>query len=487
MRYFLLLLPLFVFASDFHTDKILERNSAAVIKIFSYAVTPNYYVPWSMHGQTASTGTGVVIKGNYILTAAHVVSNATYLEVQKSLDPKKYFAEVKWIAHDADLALLEVKDKAFFEKITPMHIGTLPKRQDGVAVYGYPTGGTQISITKGIVSRIEQTVYVHSAIDFLAIQIDAAINPGNSGGPAFNKSGDIVGIAMQGMTASNSIGYIIPTPIIKHFLKDIEDGRYDGFPDDGIYVQPMENSALKKYYKIENRSGVLVTAIVKGSSADGFLKPEDVILEVDGHAIADDNSVSTKEIKKVATNYVIKKHYIGEKVHFKILRQGKEMELEVPLKKYIAKIPFEHEKMPRYYIFAGMVFTPLTQNYLAAWGKDWQRKAPVDFLYAFEHADTASSAKQEIVVLQGALYNRINAGYSPSNEIVKSVNGVAIHSLDQLAKLIDNAADDVVVITEPTAVYIINAQEAKKVEKQILSQYRILNKSYLLKAPKRSE
>ena len=479
MRYLFLLLPLFVFASDFHTDKIIEKNSAAVIKIFSYAVMPNYYVPWSMHGQSASTGTGVVIKGNQILTAAHVVSNATYLEVQKSLDPKKYFAKVKWIAHDADLALLEVKDETFFEKITPMRIGSLPKRQDGVAVYGYPTGGTQISITKGIVSRIEQTVYVHSAIDFLSIQIDAAINPGNSGGPAFNKSGEIVGIAMQGMTASNSIGYIIPTPIIKHFLKDIEDGHYDGFPDDGIYIQEMENRALKQYYKTQERSGVLVTSIIQGSSADGYLKPDDVILEVDGHTIADDNSISTKEIKKVSTNYAIKKHFIGEKVHFKILRQGKVLEVVMPLKRHVSKIPFEHEKMPRYYIFAGMVFTPLTQNYLGAWGKDWDRKAPVDFLYAFRHADITKSDDQEIVVLQGALYNKINAGYSPSNEIVKSVNGIEIHSLNDLAEIIDKSKKTVVVKTNTASVYIIDVKEAQKVEQQILTQYRVSKKSHL--------
>ncbi len=479
MRYLLLILPLFMFASDFHTDKIIEKNSAAVIKIFSYAVTPNYYVPWSMHGQSASTGTGVVIKGNQILTAAHVVSNATYLEVQKSLDPKKYFAEVKWIAHDADLALLEVKDEIFFEKITPMTIGSLPKRQDGVAVYGYPTGGTQISITKGIVSRIEQTVYVHSAIDFLSIQIDAAINPGNSGGPAFNKSGEIVGIAMQGMTLSNSIGYIIPTPIIKHFLKDIEDGRYDGFPDDGVYIQEMENRALKQYYKTQKRSGVLVTSIIQGSSADGYLKPDDVILEVDGHAIADDNSISTQEIKKVSTNYAIKKHFIGEEVHFKILRQGKVLEVAMPLKGHVSKIPFEHEKMPRYYIFAGMVFTPLTQNYLGAWGKDWDKKAPVDFLYAFRHADITKSDDQEIVVLQGALYNKINAGYSPSNEIVKSVNGTEIHSLTDLAKIIDESSETVVVKTYTSSVYIIDVKEAQKVEQQILTQYRVSKKSHL--------
>ena len=475
----LIFLPYLLFASDFHSDKTIKTNSASVIKIFAHTVSPNYYVPWSMNRQSASTGSGVIIKDNYILTAAHVISDASYLEVQKSLDPKKYFATVKWVAHDADLALLEISDKSFFQGTKPLSIGKMPKRQDGVAVYGYPAGGTQISITQGIISRIEQTVYVHSKIDLLSIQIDAAINPGNSGGPAFNKKGEIVGIAMQGMLASNSIGYIIPTPIIKHFLDDIKDGHYDGFPDDGIYVQLMENETLKAHYKMKKRTGVLITTVLKNSSSDGYLKVGDVILSVDGYTLSDDNSVKTETLERVASNYLIRRHFIGDKARMTILRQGKKIDLEVPMKKFISKIPFEHEVQPQYYIYGGLVFMPLTRNYLYAWGSGWAQKAPLEFLHALQYADLEETTPKEIVFLQGALQDRVNAGYTPRNEIITKVNEHNISSLVELSNLIEAEKGDVVITTQRGNTYVINKKSAQETQERILQRYGVRAKSYM--------
>jgi len=181
MRILFLLLPFLLMAEPFHDSDKIESISSSVVKIFTVSVKPNYYQPWQMRSQKFSTGSGVIIKDNLILTAAHVVDNGVYLEIKKSSNPKKFIAHVKWISHDADLALLEVEDQSFFDNTKPLNLGKLPHRQDGVAVYGYPGGGNEISITHGVISRIEHTLYVHSDLDLLSLQIDAAINPGNSG------------------------------------------------------------------------------------------------------------------------------------------------------------------------------------------------------------------------------------------------------------------------------------------------------------------
>ena len=93
-------------------------------------------------------------------------------------------------------------------------------------VYGYPTGGTSLSITKGIVSRIEFTTF-NASVAGLRIQIDAAINPGNSGGPVVVND-KMVGIAFSRLGCAENIGYIIPSEEIDLFLQDLADGRYDG-------------------------------------------------------------------------------------------------------------------------------------------------------------------------------------------------------------------------------------------------------------------
>src|SRR5512140_2081934 len=102
----------------------------------------------------------------------------------------------------------------------------------------------------GIVSRIESRGYVHSGTDsHLLVQTDAAINPGNSGGPVI-QDGKVVGVAFQGLQSADNIGFMIPTTVIDHFLKDIADGTYNGFPSSGLVVfEGLHNPAYRAYCK----------------------------------------------------------------------------------------------------------------------------------------------------------------------------------------------------------------------------------------------
>lgn len=72
-------------------------------------------------------------------------------------------------------------------------------------------GGECISITAGVVSRVEMTTYANAGQDLLSVQIDAAINPGNSGGPVVNGNGELVGVAFQSLSDYDveNIGYVV--------------------------------------------------------------------------------------------------------------------------------------------------------------------------------------------------------------------------------------------------------------------------------------
>lgn len=385
----ILFFPLHVTAESFHTKKQIKNISNSVVKIFNVSASPNFYIPWQTLAQKHSTGTGVIIDHNLILTAAHVVNDTVFLEVKKESSVDKYIAKVKWISHETDLALLEVKDNTFFDNTEASHLGAVPSRQEGVVVYGYPTGGNEISLTQGIVSRIELTSYAHSEESFLALQIDAAINPGNSGGPVFNKEGEIVGIAMQKMTGVENIGYIVPPPIIEHFFEDIEDGTYDGYANDGLYVQPIQNDYLKSYYGLEDKkkchTGILVINVATGSSTDGYLEQGDVIVAVDGYNIEDDGTVIIEAYGRINSGYLIDRHQVGQSVKYKILRDSKELIINVPLKGLQKMIPTIYDSKPEYLIYGGLIIMPLTKNYLKAWGDDWLHKAPLSFLYKYSY------------------------------------------------------------------------------------------------------
>jgi S1-C subfamily serine protease len=214
-------------ASQAVTPSKSVENS--VVKVFSTLRAPDPAKPWSKQSPSEVTGSGTVIGGKRILTNAHVILYASEVQIQANQAGDKISARVESVAPGIDLAVLKLDDEKFFDSHPPLRLRkNLPDAKDAVMVYGYPTGGTSLSITKGIISRIEFTGY-HISTPGLRIQIDAAINPGNSGGPAVVND-EMIGLAFSHLQGAQNIGYIIPTEEVDLFLRDVADGHYDGKP-----------------------------------------------------------------------------------------------------------------------------------------------------------------------------------------------------------------------------------------------------------------
>src|SRR2546428_10974697 len=161
----------------------------SLVRITATAVEPDYKAPWNAGAIGRGVGAGFVIEGNRIMTNAHVVSNSRFLTVERDSDPNKYPAKVLFVAHDCDLALITVSDPNFFKNMRALQFGGIPELESVVSAYGYPIGGERMSVTTGIVSRIDFQLYTHSSMDqHLTIQISAQINPGNSGGPVMQNA-----------------------------------------------------------------------------------------------------------------------------------------------------------------------------------------------------------------------------------------------------------------------------------------------------------
>src|ERR1041384_2124359 len=96
---------------------------------------------------------------------------------------------------------------------------------------------------------------------YVAEQTDAAINPGNSGGPVIQDD-KAVGVAFQGIPGLENAGFFIPRPVIDHFLKDIQNKRYDGFPLAGVRMVALQNPAYRKRLKMpDNNAGARIDSI----------------------------------------------------------------------------------------------------------------------------------------------------------------------------------------------------------------------------------
>ncbi|KAI9006818.1 hypothetical protein DFJ74DRAFT_689487 [Hyaloraphidium curvatum] len=268
------------------------------LQVFTTHTFPDYGRPWSMRRSMNSTSTGFIISKERILTNAHSVENWTQVRVRRRGSATKYLAQVIAIGRDCDIALLTVTEPAFWAHSSRfIDIGgrrKLPKLEERVSVVGYPVGGENLSVTSGVVSRIDMQEYANGIHDLLAIQVDAPINPGNSGGPVFDSLRRFVGIAFQSLTQAEGVGYIIPLPVIHHFLEDLarHGGRYTGFPSLMLDTQSLENPTLKKYLGVPaGVSGVLVIKIEDLSPCKDAVKEGDVLTEIDGWSVGDDMTV----------------------------------------------------------------------------------------------------------------------------------------------------------------------------------------------------
>lgn len=433
--------------SEYGVEKLMSgliptsgEQYKGIVKVEVDTLNPDYSMPWQPGDYRGGIGTAFLIGKRTFLTNAHVVSNAERINISQYGSSRKIPARVKYVAHDSDLALLEVAEKDFapFAELPYLELSKeLPKLEDEVRAIGYPIGGSRLSVTRGVVSRIDFIPYSHPRVNnHLAVQIDAAINPGNSGGPVL-MGNKVIGVAFQGITNANSTGYVIPIPVIKRFLQDIKDGQYDEYTDLGITLFPISNPAMRKALGLpDDEKGVLVGNVAKGASSDGILQTGDVIMNVDGYEV-DSSGMIRLDGENISMNELIERCFKDDIIDIDIIRKGKKESVSVKLEPSVANsiLSAEYDKKPRYVVCAGLVFQPLQRDVINAQSVSYSDIA-LDLRDFIERGGVLKN--DELVLLTKVLDDEINSQLPPigSHPIVEKVNGVPVKSLAHLYSLL---------------------------------------------------
>ena len=448
----------------------------SVLRIEAATQIPDYETPWNSGRFSGGIGTGFIIGENRILTNAHVVSNARRLLITVHGSPEKYPAKVEYIAHDCDLALLSVEDFSDFESFPRFEIGDVPKLESQVRVIGYPIGGERLSVTRGVVSRIDFQPYSHTRADsHLVVQIDAAINPGNSGGPVLQGE-KVVGVAFQGLRQADNTGYIIPTPVVRRFLQDIEDGRYDHYVDLGITEFALHNPAMRRALELpDDGMGVLVTNVVPTSSCDGVLEPGDVLLALNGHEV-DSAGMIRIDGEKTNLNEIVERRFAGDRITATFIRDGEKQQAEIELKPLPPSRMYaiQYEKQPRYVVFAGLVFQPLDTNLFATAKFD---NITVRRLYTDYLPKALFKDRRDIVVLTRVESDPVNSRLASfTGYAVDKINGVEITGLEHAHELLysENPPEyHVIELFGASRPLVIPAAEVEAANRRISANYGI--------------
>ncbi|MEY2576996.1 MAG: hypothetical protein QOF80_2483 [Verrucomicrobiota bacterium] len=424
----------------------------SVVKVFSTLRAPDPAKPWSKQSPAEITGSGAVIAGKRILTNAHVILYASEVQIQANQAGDKISAHVEAVAPGIDLAVLKLDDEKFFDSHPPLKVRkNLPDAKDAVMAYGYPTGGTSLSITKGIISRIEFTGY-NMSTPGLRIQIDAAINPGNSGGPAVVND-EMIGLAFSHLHGAQNIGYIIPTEEIELFLKDVADGHYDGKPAMYDDVQTLENPALRSFLHLPpSVEGILVHRPFS-TDASYPLKEWDLITKIGDTPVDDQGMIKVSDNLRLRFTYLIQKLAKQNKVPLTLFRGGKELKIDFPLLSHRPLvIPDLEGTYPSYFVYGPMVFADATNEFLGSAARERQPSGLMGMLtfvgspLITRVGDKPAFEGERLVIVTSPFFpHKLAKGYgNPAWQVVKTVNGHPIKNLAHLVEVLRDLKDDFV-------------------------------------------
>jgi S1-C subfamily serine protease len=317
--------------------EIYRRDAPGVVVVTAVTETQD---PFSGTQQASSLGSGFVLnRDGYILTNAHVVLDATAVEVGFS-SGDTYPAEVVGVDESTDVGVLKVDVPA--DALTPLELGSADDVAvgDPVVAIGNPLG-TERTITSGIISAVAREIdsLVPGIKIYGALQTDAAINHGNSGGPLIDRNARVIGINSQILSENNGnvgIGFAIPIDTAKRVAEQIIDTGHAQHTFLGIEGTELVPE-IAKAVDIPVGHGVLVADVTPDSPAEkAGLRGGDETRTVEGQTITLGGDVITAIDGERMESFsdlagTVASHRPGDRITLDVVRDGETLRIDVTL------------------------------------------------------------------------------------------------------------------------------------------------------------
>tara|TARA_B110000503_G_scaffold37745_2_gene61730 strand:+ start:28652 stop:30076 length:1425 start_codon:yes stop_codon:yes gene_type:complete len=419
-----------VFAEKEYLSKVAQ------VRVTSYSYSINH--PWQKGSAGKSFGSAVFIEGDRLLTNAHVVDSALRVDLRRVGSDTWYRASVEHVSEASDLALLKVPHEEFSIDAKPATLSSEVTFGSEVLVVGFPVGGDTVSVTKGVLSRTEETDYAYSAMTLLTYQIDAAINNGNSGGAVFSDD-RLMGISFQASDKAENIGYAIPVAVIEQFLADAGDGVIDGLPQLPFFYLPIANVNMQEYLGLQERVGVYVSETV-GDPTSQCVQRGDVVTSIEGLSISASGMVEYPGDGVVSVDHVASSRQIGDILELEIRRNGKGETINCELKynwnNVFGAPGIDSQYRPKWLEVGGLILVDMADEvflYLDENRIDVHEKA--NGIRLGMQRGTVENPVGGIFV-SNVLDHDANEGYELTNSLLKSVNGEMAANVDAVRKII---------------------------------------------------
>ncbi|MBN8418060.1 MAG: PDZ domain-containing protein [Verrucomicrobia bacterium] len=436
-------------------QQVVQSNS--LVRVNATSQPYSLHLPWQKESPSGRRGLGVVLAGNRVLVTAQMVADATYIELELPDKGQKIPAKVVAVDYEANLALLEAtsdKQKTFFAGLKPMAVDVSTRIGDNVDIL--QTGRVGELIKSEL--KIGKVLTRHYNVEGSGFLVYEANNIVRSEANSFTlpvvKGGKLVGLLLS-YDSKNQVTTILPAPIIEHFLKDVADGSYEGFPSLGMELQATLDEQFREFLGLKpDAPGVLISMIMKGGSAEkAGMKKGDILVAINGFAIDSRGDYRDPQFGALSSSHLVRgRAYVGDKVEIKVIRDGKEVTLNGELTRrkpddYLV-LPYLFDKGPRYVLMGGLLFQELSRPYLDAFGEERRGGAILRLAHVASHPEQyEEEGRKKLVFLSLVLPTPSAQGYDKlGGQVVNKVNGRTIHDLNDLAEAFKSSKDNMHVI-----------------------------------------
>ena len=456
-----------------------EDTLNSFVRVNSTIQTFNAGQPWQRNSPRRRSGLGALISPTEILTAAEMVANQTYLQLESADSSKSVQAEVIAIDYKANLALLSpVGDAGFLSELTPLALADPATIGDELDIWQFENNGSTLR-TSGAIRAVTTTYTFLPGNYFLTYILKASMQSASSSFTLpVTRDNKLLGI-LTSYDSDDQVSEVIPPEIVGRFISDARDGTYEGFPSLGCRTQRTEDKSFREYLKLSpDGGGLYISKVQEGSAADkaGLLKG-DVLLSVDGSELDRRGYFQHPSYGALPWTVLIRaEKTVGSEISLGILREGKNQQLTAIMEAPMPPIVPRHinDSPPPFLIKGGLVFQELSNSYLRAYGDKWTTRAPLSLIYAMENQDKYEEERDSIVFLSRVLPNPATIGYDRlSGIIVNGINGKPIRNISELAKMLSSTPENGIHTIElddaPGTLYL-DATLSDEVDQQFLQQ-----------------
>ena len=428
-----------------------QPQTAAPVGLVEVTITRqdfNRLRPWEKLSANTGRSMGIYLGNGRVLTLGRTARAATYAEL--SLPDHTRTAPARVVKYDAelDLALLTVEhaeDAAIFDTMPELSVGAPLSLGDHAEVCALVREQEPTSISVEAESADEED---NAPIPMLSLRAAKPLPQGISGGLPILREGKLVALVSEYSARDLSLS-CINAEFITRFLNE-SSGAGESVPVLGLIFARLDDPTFNKYLKLNpQQGGVYVSKVLPGSSAQAAgVRAGDVLLSIDGLPLDKQGRCRHPLYGLLDARHIIRSlKPVGQQLTLTLSRDGVPMELPVQLNRdALTKSLIGQDKPgapPRYIMWGGMLFQPLTETYMAALQKN-AHSLPLPFLKVKDRvAELQAEGLREIVALTLVVPTPATLGYDSLGFcVVEQVNGKKVTSFAQFADLLDSPTED---------------------------------------------